>query len=96
MCAAADCRSLIGVAGRTLHRLHLIRMGIFLDGGVAIGAAEAAVHARMELIAIDADALTGRILQRLVRMAGETVRLREEEGGKTKEHRNRKSRRKTS
>ena len=48
MHASGQPRRLIGVAGLALHRRHLIRMRIFLDGRVAIAALQAAVDAGTE------------------------------------------------
>ena len=70
-----SCR-LIGVAGIALDRRHLLRMGIILDGGVAIGAFQAAVDAGAKLLPVHADAVPRCVLQTRVSMAGQTIAVR--------------------
>jgi hypothetical protein len=67
---------LIGVAGGALNRRNLAGMRIFLDGGMAIATFENAVYACAKLLRIHTDTMSGGVLQGLVRMAGETIRLR--------------------
>jgi hypothetical protein len=57
-----------------------------LDIGVAVITLQAAVDAGAELVAVDGDAVTGRILHRLVPMAGEAVSLRRESMGRQEDH----------
>lgn len=78
MHAADKRRRLIGVAGLALNLSDVVRMRIALDVGVARVAAQTAVNAGAELIAIDGDTVPGSILHSLVAMAGEAVGLSNE------------------
>src|ERR1700761_7128854 len=51
-------------------------MRIFFDVGVAVRAVQNAVNAQMKLVAIHPNTLAGAILQRLVAMARQAIRLR--------------------
>ena len=51
-------------------------MRIVLDGGVAIAALQAAVDTRMKLRRVHGNTVPRRILQPLVRMASQAIRLR--------------------
>ena len=76
MDAPCKPRSLFGVAGLALDRRHLLRVGIFLDAGVAIVALQAAVNAGSELLPIHADTMPRRILHPWVRMTRQAIRSR--------------------
>lgn len=74
--AANQPGGFIGVAGLAIDGLDLVRMRKALDVGVACVAAEAAVNAGVEDLAIDIDAFAGRILGSFVVMTGEAIGLR--------------------
>src|ERR1039458_9978546 len=76
MNASGQPLRLARVAALALDRSHLIRMGIILDGSVAIAALHAAVQAGVKSIAIHADTVTGGVLQALVPVAAEAIGLR--------------------
>ena len=75
MHAAGKIGRLICVAGITLHLGDLVRVRIALDIGVAGIAAQAAVDALAERIAVHADVVAGGILEPLVGVARQAVRL---------------------
>ncbi len=80
--APGQSSRLIGVAGIALDRRDLLRMGIPLDGGVAIGAFQAAVDAGAELLPVHADAVPRCVLQTRVSMAGQTIAVRLRHAGR--------------
>lgn len=63
------------MAGFAVDGGDVIRMRIGFDVGVTGVAAKAAMDAGAELIAIDGDAVPGRVLHGFVGMAGEAVGL---------------------
>ena len=65
-----------GMAVLTLYRRHLIRMRIILDGGVAIAALQAAMQTGAKDAGIHAYTMPCCVLQALVPVAGEAIRLR--------------------
>jgi hypothetical protein len=73
--AAGEAGCLVGVAGLALDGRHLIGMRVVRDGGVALAALQAAVEAGGKLLAVDADAVAGRVLHGLVGVAGEAIGL---------------------
>ena len=75
MHAAFEVGLLPRVAALALHRSDMIRVRIRLDVSMTITALEAAVHAGLENLPVDGDAVPGRILHVLVGVAGEAVRL---------------------
>jgi hypothetical protein len=75
MHASHQSRGFVGVAGLHFTFVTVLRMRIFLDGCVAIAAFQAAVDAGMKLRPIHCNAVSRPILQALVRMAGQAIRL---------------------
>ena len=74
--AAGQPRCLIGVAVLAHDRRHLVRVRIFLDGGVAGGALQAAVQTGGEGVRLHADAMPGGVLQGHIPMTGQAIGLR--------------------
>ena len=55
---------------------NVVGMRVLLDIGMAVITLQAAVDAGAELVAVDGNAVAGRILHRLVAMTGEAISLR--------------------
>ena len=73
--ARGKFRSLVCVAGLAVDSGDVIGVWVFLDVRVAIVALQAAVDAGAELISIDRNTMSRGVLHRLIRVAGETLRL---------------------
>ena len=74
--AALELIRLVGVAGLAVNRRNLVRVWIAGDVGVTGIAAQRAVNAGAELLAVDAYAVPLRILQGRVRVACQAFGLR--------------------
>ncbi len=75
MHAAGQFRCLVGVAALAIDLRDVIRVRVFLDICVAVVALKAAMDAGAEFVPIYGDAVPGRILHRLVAVAGQALRL---------------------